>query len=109
VKTPTVVEYPNLTFYVPEADAEPFLNAAATSAGYGGMGNGLVRDPKAKNGQIEVFDNDQRTLFTLHFYGADIVSVTPDRSDSTSEEIKQVKIELYTERMVFDSLELELE
>ncbi len=109
VKTPTVVEYPNLTFYVPEADAQPFIDAMATSVGYGGMGNGTVRDPKKLNGYVETYDNDMRPLFYVHFYGADILSVTPDRSDSTSEEIKQVKIEVYTERMEFDYPVMDLE
>lgn len=109
VKTPTVVEYPNLTFYVPEADAQPFIDKMAENVGYGGKGPGKVRDPNAMNGQISTYDNEMHPLFNLYFYGADIVSVTPDRSDSTSEEIKQVKVELYTERMTFDYPVMELE
>jgi hypothetical protein len=109
LKTPTVVEYPNLTFYVPEADAQPFMDAMATSVGFGGKGNGTVRKPAEKNGYIEAYDMDNRTLFYVDFFGSEIVSVTPDRSDSTSEEIKMVKVELYTERMEFTYPIMELE
>ena len=101
IKTPTAIEYPNLVFYVPEADAQPFMDHMATSVGFGGKGNGTVRNPKKMHGQIECFDNAGKTLFTVEFFGSDIVSVTPDRSDAGSEEIKQVKVELYTEKMTF--------
>ena len=37
----------------------------------------------------------------------DIISVAPEKSDSSSEEIKLVKVELYTERMEFDYKHLE--
>ena len=47
------------------------------------------------------YDNEGSNGFTLEFTGADIVSVTPDRSDATTEEIKQVKVEVYTESMTF--------
>jgi hypothetical protein len=71
----------------------------AKRVGYGGKGNGEVRPATKMHGTLEVFDNDEKTLFTLEFYGSDIIGVTPDRSDASSEEIKQVKVELYTEKM----------
>ena len=99
IKTPTAVEYPNISFYVPEADAAPFYDHMARRVGYGGKGNGEVRPATKMHGTLECFDNDERTLFTLEYFGADIVGVTPDKSDASSEEIKQVKVELYTEKM----------
>ena len=99
IKTPTAVEYPNISFYVPEADAQPFYDHLAKRVGYGGKGNGEVRPATKMHGTLEIFDNDEKTLFTLEFFGSDIIGVTPDRSDASSEEIKQVKIELYTEKM----------
>lgn len=102
IKTPTVVEYPNLTFYVPEADAFPFMAHHQRRIGYGQQtGKGEVRPPDTLNGSIETFDNEGKTLFTVQFYGGDILSLTPDRSDASSEEIKQVKVEMYTEKMNF--------
>lgn len=101
IKTPTAMEFPNLTFYVPEADAQPFFGHMAKRVGYGDQGSGQVRPATQMHGTIEVFDNAEKVLLTVEFFGADIASVTPDRSDAGSEEIKQVKVELYTERMTF--------
>jgi phage tail-like protein len=109
VKTPTAVEFPNITFYVPEADAQPFFDHMAKRVGYGGKGNGEVRPATKMHGQIDTHDSQHRTLFTLEYFGADIVSVTPDRSDASSEEVKQVKVELYTEKMTFTYPVMELE
>lgn len=101
IKTPTAIEYPNISFYVPEADAQPFFDHIAKRVGFGGKGPGEVRPASKMHGTLEAYDNENKTLFTVEFFGADIVSVTPDRSDASSEEIKQVKVELYTERMSF--------
>jgi phage tail-like protein len=100
IKTPTAVEFPNLTFYVPEADAQPFMDHMTERVGFAGK-NGEVRPAAKMHGSLECFDNSEKTLFTVEFFGSDIISVTPDRSDATSEEIKQVKVELYTEKMTF--------
>ena len=35
------------------------------------------------------------------FTNADIANVQPDKADATSEEIKQVKVDLYVEAMSF--------
>jgi phage tail-like protein len=101
IKTPTAVDFPNISFYLPEADAQPFMDHLAKRVGFGGGGPGQVRPATKMHGTIECFDNDDNTLCTLEFFGADIVAVTPDRSDASSEEIKQVKVELYTESMKF--------
>jgi phage tail-like protein len=101
IKTGTPIEFPNITFYVPEADAQPFMDKMAERVGFGGKGNGTVRNPKAMHGQIEALDNELQKIFTVEFFGGDIISVTPDRSDATSEELKLVKIELHTESMTF--------
>ncbi len=110
MKYPSAVEYPNLTFYVPEPDAQPFIEHMQKRVGFGeNMGNGQVRDSTTLHGDIQTYDNEMRRLFTLSFDGADIVSVTPDKADATSEDIKQTKIELYTEKMTFDYPVMELE
>ena len=109
VKTPTMMEYPTLAFYVPEADALPFMDYAAKQVGFGGGGNGLVRDPKKMHGSIVTYDNQNRVLLTVNFDGADVLSVTPEKSDATSEDAKMVKIELFTESMSFEYPGKELE
>jgi len=101
IKTPSAVEFPNLVFYVPEPDAQPFMDHMARRVGYGEKGNGEVRDSKTMHGQLDAFDNELQPIFTLEFFGADIISVTPDKADATSEEIKLCKVELYTESMKF--------
>lgn len=110
IKVPSPVEYPNITFYVPEPDSHKFVEHMQKRVGFGkDMGNGEVRNPTTLNGHIQTYDNERRPLFTLNFGGADIVSVTPDKSDATSEEVKLVKIELYTEwmEMFYPVMELE--
>jgi phage tail-like protein len=117
IKTPSAIDYPNITFYLPEADAQPFFDHMQTRVGYGfsgggdgkGYGNGEVRDSTTMHGSIQTYDNEMRPIFSLDFDGADIVSVTPDKGDATSEEIKMVKVELYTEKMSFFYPVMELE
>jgi hypothetical protein len=94
IKTPSPIEFPNLTFYLPESDAQPLADHAMKRITRGEI-------PGRLSGALETYDHDHRTLATLEFFGADVVSVTPDRSDSTSEEIKLVKVEIYTESMKF--------
>jgi phage tail-like protein len=93
-KTPSPIEFPQLTFYLPEADAHPLHDHAMKRIKRGEAGMPL-------HGALETYDHDHRTLCTLEFFGAEVVSVTPDRSDSSSEEIKMSKVEIYTERMAF--------
>jgi phage tail-like protein len=100
-KLPSRIEFPNISFYVPEADAAKFY-AQATANGRNGNWGQL-------NGQIEFLDNSlQKTLASVAFLHADIVSVTPDRADASTEEIKQVKVELYAELMGFSYGEIGL-
>lgn len=109
IKVPSQVEYPNLTFYVPEPDSHKFIDHMQRRVGFGGKGNGEVRNTATLNGHIQTYDNEYKPLFTLEFGGADIVSVTPDKSDAASEEIKLCKIELFTERMSMFYPVMELE
>ena len=57
--------------------------------------------PGRLTGMIQMYDNGKADTFTLSFRGADILSVTPDKLDATTEEIKLVKVELYVEHMSF--------
>jgi phage tail-like protein len=99
IKTPTPIEFPNIVFYVPEIDAQPLFDQCTNK-------NKIAvkhsdDGPSGLNGAITTLDNQGRDLFTLQFSGADILAVTPEKSDSSSEEIKLVKVELYTEKMEF--------
>jgi len=96
-KQPSQIDFPNISFYVPEADVQPFLDQFKKD---GIDGNPHAHSTK-RAGMLEVWDNSKAPIFQLDFYEADIVSVTPDKLDATTEEIKMYKIELYCERMEF--------
>lgn len=102
IKTPSQIEFPQVTFYVPEADAALFQKRF-TERGVKGQVKGASKN---KSGEIIVFDasEEKRPLFSLQFFGSDIVNIQPDKADASTEEIKQVKIDLYSERMEFKYL-----
>jgi phage tail-like protein len=102
IKLPSQIDFPQLTFYVPEADAAPFFKRFK-ERGVDGKARG---GGSAKAGELIVFDTDEakNQLFSLQFYGADVANVQPDKADASSEEIKQVKVDLYVERMEFKYL-----
>jgi phage tail-like protein len=94
IKTATVVEFPNISFYVPKVDAQPFFDRCHL---------GVVKGEAPANlqGTLTTYDNAGGRLFSVEMDHCDIVSVTPDKADASSEEINQVKVELYTEGMKF--------
>jgi phage tail-like protein len=96
LKVSSQVEYPNLAFYVPEMDAQPFYDHFYKRGVKGQV-------PGRLTGMIQTFDSSEQKqdLFTLSFQGADIISVQPDKSDAGSDDMKLVKVELYTEHMDF--------
>ena len=98
-KTPTVVDTPNLAFYVPEADAKPFFEALTKKNQLAIKNNVPQKSPL--HGSLTVLDNSLKEVFELQFTGADVFSITTDRSDSSTEEIKMVKVEIYTEGLTF--------
>lgn len=99
VKVPAGVEFPNLVFYVPEIDAGPLIEHFKQAAEV--PKRKLKGHGSNKTGSLVTFDNGGKQQFTLEFYETEILAVTADKSDATSEEIKQVKFEMFTERMTF--------
>ncbi len=97
IKVCTPIDFPNLAFYLPEADAQPFIDHFTDETQLHVMNRVDKKSPL--NGSLVMYDNQHQTLATLQFTGADIFSITPDKADSSTEEIKQVKIEIYTESM----------
>lgn len=94
-KTPSAIDFPQLSFYLPESDAQP-LFAHFMKRGVKGEVPGRL------NGHVEMFDNQQATVFNVAFKNADVLNVQPDKADATTEEIKQVKVDLYSESMTFE-------
>ena len=109
-KTPSAIEWPNLSFYVPEADAQPFFDHFNKRAMVDKREQMSHQDKaSAKHtGQIVTYDNGGRPLFTVEFFESEIIAVTPDKSDAGSEEIKQVKIDLFCEWMSFEYAAMEV-
>jgi phage tail-like protein len=98
IKVPSPIDFPNLSFYIPEADGDKFFlhvqkRIIKEQSEQPGPGN--------LHGFIETYDNEGSPLFYLEFFGAEIIAITPDKSDSSTEEIKMLKIDLYTEKMSF--------
>jgi hypothetical protein len=93
-KTPSQIDFPQISFYMPEADSQKLADHFKARGVDGEV-------PGRMHGQLTTFDNEKKTMFTLELFDMDIVNITPDKADSTSEEIKSVKIDCYVERMSF--------
>ncbi len=96
VRVPGRVVFPNLTFFIPEADARPLMDHLKAR-----IIDGVPPSSDRLEGAITATDADNSPLCTISLFGIDIASIGPDKSDSTSQEIKQVKVELTVERMAF--------
>jgi phage tail-like protein len=96
LRVPGLLEFPNLSFYVPEADAQPFIEHY-TKHGINGEPQAAARH----TGGITCLDNAGEELCTVTLKGVDVAHIAPEKQDSTSEEIKLVKIELAVESMEF--------
>jgi phage tail-like protein len=94
IKCPSQMDFPTLSFYIPEVDAFPLMEHFTKRGVKGEV-------PGRMTGSIDCLDNELKSLFTISFAGADITTIQPEKSDSGAEEIKVVKVDLYTESMKF--------
>lgn len=97
VRVPSRVVFPNLTFYLPEADAKPLINHFSARV----MRPGTPAATPRITGAITATDGEGSPLCTISLFGIDIAALGPDKSESTSQDIKQVKVEITVERMDF--------
>lgn len=96
IRVPGSIEFPNLTFYVPEADAQPFIDHFTKHV--------IKGEPQAAartEGEITLKDHLGGELCVININGIDLARVEPDKSDASSENIKQIKIEISVEDMKF--------
>lgn len=93
LRVPGVIEFPNLSFSIPEVDVQPLLDHFEKSAM-----SGKGRDGRL-TGHIMLRDHRQDPLCTLDLFGIDIAAITPDNADATTDEIKQIKVEIAVEGM----------
>jgi phage tail-like protein len=95
LKVPGRIEWPSVSFYVPEVDSSPiiaeYMNQSAMGA-YAGPGHQAV---------LTCLDHKGGTLFTINMTNCHIKSATPDKADAGTEEIKMVKFEMMPESMSF--------
>ncbi len=96
LKVPGRMEWPNITFYIPEVDAKPIIDK------YLGYATHETPADAGLTGAISYQDNTKKDLFTINLAGLHVKSVTPDKGDAGSEEIKMVKVEMAVESMTFD-------
>jgi phage tail-like protein len=95
-KTPSTIDIPQLSFSLPEMYAGPMITHYVKRGVKGEV-------PGRFNGMIETYDNsaEKTVCFRITIKNADILNVAPDKSDAASEEMKQVKVDLYCEGLEF--------
>ncbi|MCX5748516.1 MAG: phage tail protein [Proteobacteria bacterium] len=96
-KSSSQVDFPNISFTLPESEAASLVaRFNKRGASVKPAGRDLIPE-----GAIEYLGVDMNVLGTLSFFNAEIVNVQPDKADSGSSSIKNVKVELFTEKMTF--------
>jgi phage tail-like protein len=95
VKVPGKIEYPNISFYVPEIDAKPFLDHHKKNAMDGNRGQPI---PSAT---LSFYNNARTSKGSVTFTNCTIFNVAHDKSDATSEDIRMVKVEMAIEGVEF--------
>ena len=98
-KTPSTMEYPNVTFTVPESHVKSLIDHFNL---YGNaeqkMQDFTSRIPE---GSIEYLGSDHSTKATLKMFQLEVFNIQPDKADSGTDNIKNVKVELFCEKMEF--------
>ena len=95
IKVPGKIEYPNITFYLPEIDAKPFLDHHKKTTMDGKRGAPI---PSAT---LQFHNNARAARGSFTFKECTIFSVTHDKHDATSEDIRMVKVEMAIEGIEF--------
>jgi hypothetical protein len=96
VRVPTRVEFPNITFFIPEADAEPLIEHFTRR-----VIHGEPAPDTRLTGSITAQDSDSDPLCTISLFGIDIAAIGPDKSDTSSQDIKQTRVDITVESMGF--------
>lgn len=97
------LELPSLNFYVPEAFAYPLIDKAHK------RGHKGTKETAPISGSLTTFSNDRTPVFEIAFTGGEIANISVDKSDATSEDIKQVKFEMQIQGISFNHVDIETE
>ena len=89
-KVPGKFEWPNLVFYVPEPDAEPFRTLHHKSVMMGERGPG-------RTASLTFYDNKKTIHGRFDFRGVHVFNVAAEKHDAGSEDVKLTKIECAVE------------
>lgn len=89
IKLAGKIEMPNIAFYLPEPDAEPFYKMMRDAAG----GN----RPDPAEASLEFFNSAKESKGTFKFHGCRVFSAAPDKLDASNEDVRQVKVEMAIE------------
>jgi len=91
------VDYPNLTFYVPETYAKPWLEYWKKF-----VGDGEHLGTNEHTGSLEYLNSDlTKTLMTVKFQGIGITGCTWDKHDAGVEQVRMLKVDCYCESLSF--------
>ena len=97
-KEPAQIDFPNVVITIPENDAEKWYKWHKEF-----VVEGKSYSTSEKHGSIEYLSSDlASTLFTLDLENLGIIKYTPDRAESGGEKIRNIKIEMYCEKMKFE-------
>jgi phage tail-like protein len=96
IKVPGRLEYPNMTFYVPEVDSKPFLNVLNQrwNANVPKAGAGIT-------GSLTYRSSDKKDLCTVKLEGVDVTAVEPEKLESSSDSLHRMKVSIHVEKMTF--------
>ena len=96
-REPTIIEYPNVVFSLPESHADGFFKWYKS---FVLEGNCDVGDEK--HGSIEFLHEDmQRVSCRIDLKHLGLVKVSLDKGEASSDKIRMVKVEMYCEKMEF--------
>jgi hypothetical protein len=97
-KVPGRIDFPNLTFYIPEVDSKVFVDAVKQR-----VVDGVFPVSGGKrNGALTYLASDMSELCTVSLKGVDILSCEPEKFESTSDNIHRVKVLVQVEAMDFE-------
>ncbi len=96
-KEPGKLEFPNLVIFLPEERAQTWIDWFDDFVIKGNCG-----DDKERTGTLDILaPNLQQILFTIKFTGLGICKLSRLNADSRSEQARNIRIELYCEKMEF--------
>lgn len=90
------LEYPNMTFYMPLVDAAPVIEMLKDR-----VERNKPKVGKGITGALVYETSDGKDLCTVGLEGVDIISVEPEKFESTAENISRVKVQIHVEKMTF--------